>query len=79
MSALSALRFVFYAAVMLGAFAIRGIARFVAGLIAIPMLAFILPVLTDMSVVTVLTTLTSAELVVGGLSDRRPVRRMRSR
>jgi uncharacterized protein len=63
MSALSSLGFAFYAAVLLGAFAVRSAAGFGAGLIAIPMLAFILPVSTAVSVATVLTTLSSVQQV----------------
>lgn len=63
MSALSFGDFAIYAAVLLGAFAVRSAAGFGAGLIAIPMLAFILPVSTAVSVASVLTTLTSAQQV----------------
>ena len=49
----------FYMLVLLGAFAVRSAAGFGAGLIAVPMLALILPVSTAVSVATVLTTLTS--------------------
>jgi uncharacterized membrane protein YfcA len=63
MSALSSLGFAFYAAVLLGAFAVRSAAGFGAGLIAIPMLAFILPVSTAVSVATVLTTLSAVQQV----------------
>lgn len=63
MSALSPLGFAFYAAVLLGAFAVRSAAGFGAGLVAIPMLAFILPVSTAVSVATVLTTLSSIQQV----------------
>jgi uncharacterized protein len=63
MSALSSLGFAFYAAVLLSAFAVRSAAGFGAGLIAIPMLAFILPVSTAVSVATVLTTLSSIQQV----------------
>src|ERR1700722_15537394 len=63
MSALSSLGFAFYAAVLLGAFAIRSAAGFGAGLIAIPMLAFILPVSTAVSVATIFTTLSSIQQV----------------
>jgi uncharacterized protein len=62
--ALSSLGLAFYAAVLVGAFTIRSAAGFGAGLIAIPMLAFILPVSTAVSVATVLTTLTSVELLI---------------
>ena len=58
--ALSPLGLVFYAAVLLSAFTLRSAAGFGAGLIAIPMLALILPVSTAVSVATVLTTVTSA-------------------
>jgi uncharacterized membrane protein YfcA len=63
MSTLSFLGFAFYAAVLLGAFAVRSAAGFGAGLIAVPMLAFILPVSTAVSVATVLTTFSSAQQV----------------
>jgi len=63
MAAFSYPALAFYAAVLLGAFAVRSAAGFGAGLIAIPLLAFILPVSTAVSVATVLTTLTSAEQV----------------
>jgi len=63
MSALSAPGFAFYAAVLLSAFAVRSVAGFGAGLIAIPMLAFLLPVSTAVSVATVLTTLSSVDQV----------------
>ena len=49
----------FYAVVLFGAFTLRSAAGFGAGLIAIPMLAFVLPVSTAVSVATVLTTVTS--------------------
>jgi uncharacterized membrane protein YfcA len=57
---LSSLGFAFYVAVLFGAFTLRSAAGFGAGLIAIPMLAFVLPVSTAVSVATVLTTVTSA-------------------
>ena len=63
MSALSFGGFAFYAAVLLGAFAVRSAAGFGAGLIAIPMLALILPVSTAVSVATVFTALSSAQQV----------------
>src|SRR5271155_958848 len=63
MAALSTPGFVFYGAVLLSAFAVRSAAGFGAGLIAIPMLAFILPVSTAVSVATVLTTLSSIQQV----------------
>jgi uncharacterized membrane protein YfcA len=58
--ALSALGLAFYAAVLFSAFTLRSAAGFGAGLIAIPMLALILPISTAVSVATVLTTVTSA-------------------
>jgi uncharacterized membrane protein YfcA len=61
MSALSSLGSAFYAAVLLSAFAVRSAAGFGAGLIAIPMLAFVLPVSTAVSIATVLTTLSSVQ------------------
>src|SRR5271155_3000600 len=63
MSSLSFVGLAFYAAVLLSAFAVRSAAGFGAGLIAIPMLALILPVSTAVSVATVFTTLTSAQQV----------------
>jgi hypothetical protein len=63
MSALSTFGITFYAVVLLSAFAVRSAAGFGAGLIAIPMLAFILPVSTAVSVATILTTLTSIQQV----------------
>jgi uncharacterized protein len=62
-SALSTLGLAFYAAVLLSAFAVRSAAGFGAGLIAIPMLAFVLPVSTAVSVATVFTTLSSVHQV----------------
>jgi uncharacterized membrane protein YfcA len=62
-SSLSFLGLAFYAAVLLGAFAVRSAAGFGAGLIAVPMLALILPVSTVVSVATALTTLTSVHQV----------------
>jgi len=59
MPILSSLGLAFYAVVLLSAFAVRSAAGFGAGLIAIPMLALILPVSTAVSVATVLTTLSS--------------------
>lgn len=53
----------FYVLVLIGAFAVRSAAGFGAGLIAVPMLAFILPVSTAVSVATALTTLTSVRQV----------------
>src|SRR5271170_354822 len=60
MSALSSLGFAFYVAVLLSAFAVRSAAGFGAGLIAVPMLAFILPVSTVVSIAAIFTTITSA-------------------
>src|SRR5215469_4057527 len=58
--ALSFIGVAFYVIVLFGAFTLRSAAGFGAGLIAIPMLAFVLPVSTAVSVATVLTTVTSA-------------------
>jgi uncharacterized protein len=63
MSALSTSGFAFYAVVLLGAFMVRSAAGFGAGLIAIPMLALVLPVSTAVSLATVFTTLTSIQQV----------------
>jgi uncharacterized membrane protein YfcA len=63
MSLLSFPGLAFYALVLIGAFAVRGAAGFGAGLIAVPMLAFILPVSTAVAVATALTTLTSVQQV----------------
>ena len=63
MSALSSLGLAFYAAILLSAFVVRSVAGFGAGLIAIPMLALMLPVPTAVSVTTVFTTLTSAHQI----------------
>ena len=59
MQGLSALGVAFYVLVLVGAFAVRSAAGFGAGLIAVPMLAFILPLSAAVSVSTALTTLTS--------------------
>ncbi len=59
MSSLSFLGLGFYVLVLIGAFAVRSAAGFGAGLIAVPMLAFVLPVSTAVSVATALTTFTS--------------------
>ncbi|HVC56486.1 MAG TPA: sulfite exporter TauE/SafE family protein [Stellaceae bacterium] len=59
MASLSSVGLAFYVLVLIGAFAVRSAAGFGAGLIAVPMLAFILPVSTAVSVATALTTLTS--------------------
>ena len=59
MSSLSALGLALYAVVMIGAFAVRSAAGFGAVLIAIPILAFIMPLTTAVAATTVLTALTS--------------------
>lgn len=56
---LSFLGLAFYAVVMIGAFAVRSAAGFGAVLIAVPMLAFILPVSSAVAVASALTALTS--------------------
>jgi uncharacterized protein len=56
---LSLLALAFYSVAMIGAFAVRSAAGFGAVLIAVPMLAFILPVSSAVSVATALTALTS--------------------
>lgn len=53
----------FYVVVLIGAFAVRSAAGFGAGLIAIPMLAFVLPVSTVVSVATAFATLTAVQQV----------------
>jgi hypothetical protein len=63
MSSLSFLGLAFYVLVLIGAFAVRSAAGFGAGLIAVPMLAFVLPVSTAVSVATALTTLMSVRQV----------------
>jgi uncharacterized protein len=63
MSALSTSGIALYAVILFGAFTVRSAAGFGAGLIAIPMLALILPVSTAVSVATLLTTLTSVQQV----------------
>ena len=63
MSGLSTSGIVFYALILSGAFTIRSAAGFGAGLIAIPLLALLLPVSTAVSVATILTTLTSVQQV----------------
>jgi uncharacterized protein len=55
MFSLSLLGLAFYAAVLIGAFAVRSAAGFGAVLIAVPMLAFVLPVPTAVAVATALT------------------------
>ena len=63
MSALSTLGLTFYAAVLLGAFTVRSAAGFGAGLIAVPLLALILPVSTAVSVASVFATLSAVQQV----------------
>jgi uncharacterized membrane protein YfcA len=58
-SSLSLLRLVFFMLVMIGAFAVRSAAGFGAVLIAMPMLAFVMPISTAVSVTTALTAITS--------------------
>jgi len=58
-SSLSLLGLVFFILVMIGAFAVRSAAGFGAVLIAMPMLAFVLPISTAVSVTTALTAITS--------------------
>jgi hypothetical protein len=58
-SSLSLLGLVFFMLVMIGAFAVRIAAGFGAVLIAMPMLAFVLPISTAVSVTTALTAITS--------------------
>lgn len=60
MLSLSFLGFAFFAVVLIGAFAVRSAAGFGAGLIAVPMLAFILPVPTAVAIAAIFTTVTSA-------------------
>jgi uncharacterized protein len=60
---LSSLGLLFYVVVLVGAFAVRSAAGFGAVLIAVPMLAFVLPVPTAVSVATALTMITSAQQV----------------
>ena len=63
MSSLPLLSLVFFMLVMIGAFAIRSAAGFGAVLIAMPMLAFVLPIPTAVSVTTALTAITSVHQV----------------
>ncbi len=63
MASLSVLGLVLYALVMTGAFAVRSAAGFGAMLIAIPMLAFIMPLTTAVAATTVLTAVTSVHHV----------------
>jgi uncharacterized protein len=62
-SSLSLLGLVFFMLVMIGAFAIRSAAGFGAVLIAMPMLAFALPISTAVSITTALTAITSVHQV----------------
>lgn len=66
MSSLSLLGVVFFMLVMTGAFAVRSAAGFGAVLIAMPMLAFVLPISTAVSVTTALTAITSVHQVSRG-------------
>ena len=63
MSSLSLLGVAFFMLVMIGAFAVRSAAGFGAVLIAMPMLAFVLPMSTAVSVTTALTAITSVHQV----------------
>jgi hypothetical protein len=56
---LSFLDFLFYAFVLMGAFAVRSAAGFGAVLIAVPMLAFVMPMSTAVSIGSALTAITS--------------------
>jgi len=58
--------FAFYMLVMTGAFAVRSAAGFGAVLIAMPMLAFVLPISTAVSVTTALTAITSVHQISRG-------------
>ena len=60
---MSSLGLAFYVLVLIGAFAVRSAAGFGAVLIAVPMLAFVLPVPTAVAVATALTMVTSAQQV----------------
>jgi uncharacterized membrane protein YfcA len=62
-TSLSTLGLVFFMLVMVGAFTVRSAAGFGAVLIAMPMLAFVMPVSTAVSVTTVLSAITSMHLV----------------
>jgi uncharacterized membrane protein YfcA len=66
MLSLSLLGLVFFMLVMIGAFAVRSAAGFGAVLIAMPMLAFVLPVSTAVSVTTALTAITSVHQLSRG-------------
>jgi uncharacterized membrane protein YfcA len=69
MSSLSSLGLAFYVVVLIGAFAVRSAAGFGAVLIAVPMLAFVLPVPTAVSVASALTIVTSTQQVSRGWSQ----------
>ena len=56
---MSAFGLAFYVVVLTGAFAVRSAAGFGAVLVAMPMLAFVLPVSTAVSITTALTAITS--------------------
>jgi Sulfite exporter TauE/SafE len=62
-TSLSTLGLIFFMLVMVGAFTVRSAAGFGAVLIAMPMLAFVMPVSTAASVTTVLTAITSMHQV----------------
>lgn len=66
MASLSAFGFAFYVLVMICAFAVRSAAGFGAVLIAMPMLALVLPISTAVSVTTALTAMTSVHQVSRG-------------
>ena len=63
MASLSSLGLAFYVVVLVGAFAVRSAAGFGVVLIAVPMLAFVLPVATAVSVATALSLVTSAQQI----------------
>jgi len=65
-SSLSLLGLTFYALVLTAAFAVRSAAGFGAVLVAIPMLAFVLPISTAVAVTTVLTAVTSMHQIGRG-------------
>jgi uncharacterized protein len=62
-ASLSALGLAFYMVVLICAFAVRSAAGFGAVLIAMPMLAFILPISIAVAVTTALTAITSVHLI----------------
>jgi uncharacterized protein len=63
MSSLSFLGFGFFMLVLTGAFAVRSAAGFGAVLVAVPMLAFVLPVTTAIAVATALSVVTAVQQV----------------